>query len=84
MFSAEMPSVVKRLDDKRINDYADVDWHIRFNGVPKVQVKWLKDGEEVLSSDRIIIETSEEGQVSSSLYIKHFCVKDVGQVTTTK
>lgn len=71
---------MRNLDDKRVPDYADVDFLIRFNGVPKVNVKWLKDGEEIISSDRILIETSEEGQVSSTLYIKHFCVKDIGQV----
>lgn len=71
---------MRNLDDKRVTDYADVDFLIRFNGVPKVNVKWLKNGEEIKSSDRILIETSDEGQVSSTLYIKHFGAKDVGQV----
>lgn len=62
-------------------DYSDVDYHIRFNGVPKAQVKWFKDGKELKTNDRITIETTDEGQVSSTLSIKHFCVDDVGQVS---
>lgn len=61
-------------------DYSDVDYHIRFNGVPKAQVKWFKDGKELKTGDRITIETTDEGQVSSSLSIKHFGVDDVGLV----
>lgn len=79
-FTAEATTIVKPLEDMKANDYSDVDFHVRFNGFPKPQVKWLKDGVELSSNDRIVIKTLDEGQVSSMLNIKHFNKDDVGEV----
>lgn len=54
--------------------------NVRCSGVPEPQIKWLKDGVELTSNDRIKITTGSEAQVSSRLEIEHFSVGDVGKV----
>ncbi|KAG8233551.1 hypothetical protein J437_LFUL013763 [Ladona fulva] len=74
----EPPSFVKNLDDQTVKAYHDADFRVRVNGIPKPQIKWYKDGEELTTGGRILIETDEEHQ-TSSLTIQHMEEGDEGK-----
>lgn len=44
----------------------------------------FRNGEEITSDEHILIDTSEEGQVSSTLTIDHFTKDDVADVISYK
>nr|CAD7588174.1 unnamed protein product [Timema genevievae] len=79
----EVPTFLKNIEDQTIKDYEDTEIRVRANGVPKVQIKWFKDGKELKSGDRLTIETDSEVLVSSCLSIKHFEESDEGKYSVT-
>lgn len=58
---------MKDLVDRIIKDDSPVEFKVRVNGDPKPKITWLKDGEEVITDDRITVETSIEGVVSNQV-----------------
>ncbi|XP_050523300.1 obscurin isoform X8 [Daktulosphaira vitifoliae] len=74
----EIPSFVKLLEDKTIQEYEEVQLSVRVNGVPKPKVTWYKNNEVIIPNLRMSIHTNEEGQVKSVLTIDHFSEVDVG------
>ncbi|XP_065224779.1 obscurin-like isoform X6 [Planococcus citri] len=79
----EKPSFVKLLEDKSVQDGDQLQMKVRINGLPKPDVKWYKNGEEIESSDHMKIEISTEGQLSTSLTIDHFSECDVDEYKVT-
>ncbi|XP_063238451.1 obscurin isoform X6 [Bacillus rossius redtenbacheri] len=79
----EVPTFAKNLEDQIVKDYADAEFKVRANGVPKPQIKWFKDGKELTSGGRLTIETDSEVLVSSSLSIAHFEESDEGKYSVT-
>lgn len=63
---AEKPSFVKDLVDRIIKDSSPVEFKVRVNGDPKPKITWLKDDLEVITDDRVTVDTSIEGQVSKT------------------
>ncbi|XP_050440780.1 obscurin isoform X43 [Adelges cooleyi] len=68
----EIPSFVKLLEDKTIEEYKEVQLTVRVNGVPKPKVTWYKNGDVVIPDLRVTVHTNEDGQVKSTLTIDHF------------
>ncbi|XP_028176186.1 obscurin [Ostrinia furnacalis] len=73
------PIFVKPLQKETVKDYDDVTLKVRCDGVPKPDVLWYKDGEEIVNDDRHKLTTEVEGQVNSELAIKHFNASDAGK-----
>ncbi|XP_024939523.1 obscurin isoform X4 [Cephus cinctus] len=78
---SEAPTFVKGLTDQTVKDREDVELKVRVNGLPKPNIKWLKNGVEITNSEHYVIETFVEGQVVSSLTIKNFTSDDVAKIT---
>ncbi|RZF43883.1 hypothetical protein LSTR_LSTR007219 [Laodelphax striatellus] len=80
----EAPSFVKKITDQEIKEYAQAEFKVRANGMPKPVITWYKNGKELKSgSDGLTIETILEGQVSSTLTIDHFKLDDEGAYSVT-
>ncbi|XP_049875611.1 obscurin isoform X4 [Pectinophora gossypiella] len=73
------PVFTKPLQKQTVKDYDDASLSVRCDGVPKPQVHWYKDGEEITNDDRHTVTTEVGGQVDSSLEIKHFNASDSGK-----
>ncbi|XP_066587325.1 obscurin isoform X2 [Prorops nasuta] len=75
------PTFVAELSDVHSDDREDIELKLRADGIPKPKVKWLKDGVAINQDDRHFVATYDEGQVATSLFIKHFSLEDVGTIT---
>lgn len=75
-----MPIFTKPLQKQTVKDYDDVTLKVRCDGVPKPEVKWYREGEEITNDERRTVTTEVGGQVDSELEIKHFGAKDAGKV----
>ncbi|XP_045524043.1 obscurin isoform X4 [Pieris brassicae] len=73
------PQFTKPLQKQTVKDYDDVTLKVRCDGVPKPDVKWYKDGNELANDERRTITTEVGGQVDSELEIKHFNPSDAGK-----
>lgn len=81
MPAAEKPSFWKDLVDRIIKDDSPVEFKVRVNGDPKPKITWLKDDREVVVDDRVTVETSVEGTVTSVLAISNVWREDVALYT---
>ncbi|KAI5708872.1 hypothetical protein M8J76_005116 [Diaphorina citri] len=79
----QMPAFIKRLDEQTVREYAPLEAKVRADGIPKPVLKWLKNGDIINEEDddRIRIETTKEGVVTSTLYISHFAPEHVAKYT---
>ncbi|KAL0901988.1 hypothetical protein ABMA27_007123 [Loxostege sticticalis] len=73
------PVFTKPLQKETIKDYDDCTLKVRCDGVPKPEVLWYKNEEQITDDDRHTITTEVEGQVNSALAIKHFEASDAGK-----
>ncbi|XP_046590101.1 obscurin isoform X5 [Neodiprion lecontei] len=78
---ADAPQFINKLTDKSFKDQDDVQLKVRVSGLPKPQIKWLKDKTQITNDERYSITTDVEGQVVSSLLIKKFSAEDVAKIT---
>lgn len=82
IFSVEKPQFTKLPEDQTSHDFAEVLTKVRVTGVPKPDIRWTKNGETILSSNKdpskplITMESFSDTQISSELLIKHFCADD--------
>nr|XP_049692295.1 obscurin isoform X6 [Helicoverpa armigera] len=74
-----VPVFTKPLQKQSVKDYDDVTLKVRCDGVPKPDVLWYKDGEEISNDERHKVTTEVGGQVDSELEIKHFNASDAGK-----
>lgn len=73
------PRIVKELPEKTISqDKQVVKFEVKVVGHPKPEVKWLKQGEEILQSDEFQIENLEDG--TSILVINDVYPDDAGEI----
>ncbi|XP_055686183.1 obscurin isoform X3 [Lutzomyia longipalpis] len=83
----EKPTFIKLPEDQSVHDFAEVITKVRAQGVPKPEIKWLKDGEELNMNNRdsrrprIHVETTSETQIASDMTIEHFSVDHAGEYT---
>ncbi|XP_059609268.1 obscurin isoform X2 [Phlebotomus argentipes] len=83
----EKPTFIKLPEDQSVHDYAEVITKVRAQGVPKPEIKWLKDGEELNMNNRdskrprIHVETTSETQIASDMSIEHFNTDHAGEYT---
>uniref|UniRef100_A0A1B0DPE4 Uncharacterized protein n=1 Tax=Phlebotomus papatasi TaxID=29031 RepID=A0A1B0DPE4_PHLPP len=74
----EKPTFIKIPEDQQVHDFAEVITKVRAQGVPKPEIKWLKDGEELNMNNRdstrprIHVESTSETQIASDMSIEHF------------
>ncbi|KAI5632857.1 immunoglobulin i-set domain-containing protein [Phthorimaea operculella] len=73
------PTFSKSLQKQSVKDHDDVVLSVRCDGVPKPEVHWYRDGEEITNDDRHQITKEVSGQVESNLAIKHFNASDAGK-----
>ncbi|XP_075991763.1 obscurin isoform X5 [Anticarsia gemmatalis] len=73
------PVFTKPLQKQSVKDYDDVTFKVRCDGVPKPEVHWYRDGEEILNDERHTVTTEVGGQVDSELEIKKFNASDAGK-----
>ncbi|XP_045498877.1 obscurin isoform X7 [Colias croceus] len=73
------PVFTKPLQKQTVKDYDDLTLTVRCDGVPKPQVKWYREGIELVNDERRTITTEVGGQVDSELEIKHFNAGDAGK-----
>ncbi|XP_060806138.1 obscurin isoform X2 [Amyelois transitella] len=73
------PVFTKPLQRQVVRDYEDCTLKVRCEGVPKPEIQWFVDGKPVENDDRHTINTEIEGQVNSTLEIKHFNASDAGK-----
>ncbi|XP_046753441.1 obscurin isoform X9 [Diprion similis] len=78
---ADAPQFINKLMDKSFKDQDDVQLKVRVSGLPKPQIKWLKDKTQITNDERYSITTDVEGQVVSSLSIRKFSADDVAKIT---
>lgn len=73
---------MKPLDDIEIKDGSEVDCHVRCNGIPKPDIKWYRDGQELNegANDGVVVTIQKEGQVCTSLNVEKFTGKYAGEV----
>lgn len=69
---------MKLPDDQNAQDFAEVMTKVRATGVPKPEIKWTKNGQEIDMSNMdaskalITTESTNDTHVTSELLIKHF------------
>ncbi|XP_052748802.1 obscurin isoform X3 [Galleria mellonella] len=73
------PIFTKPLQDETVKDQEDVTLRVRCDGVPKPEVAWYRDGQQVVNDDRHTVTTTVGGQVDSELEIKRFDASDAGK-----
>ncbi|XP_026738494.1 obscurin isoform X3 [Trichoplusia ni] len=73
------PVFTKPLQKQSVRDYDDCTLKVRCDGVPKPDVLWYRDGEEISNDERHTVTTEVGGQVDSELEIKHFNASDAGK-----
>lgn len=78
--TAGSPVFTKPLQKQSVRDYDDCTLKVRCDGVPKPDVLWYRDGEEISNDERHTVTTEVGGQVDSELEIKHFNASDAGKV----
>lgn len=71
---------MKPLQKQTVKDYDDCLLKVRCDGVPKPEVHWYRNGQEISKDERHTITTTVGGQVDSELEIKHFNADDAGKV----
>lgn len=76
------PRIVKELPKVTVSqDKQMVKFEVKVVGHPKPEVKWLKQGEEILPSDEFQIENLEDG--TSILIINDVYPDDAGEIKFT-
>ncbi|GAB0092620.1 Obscurin [Sergentomyia squamirostris] len=81
----EKPTFIKMPEDQNVHDFAEVITKVRAQGVPKPEIKWLKDGKELNMNNRdaerprIHVETTSETQIASDMSIEHFSSELAGE-----
>ncbi|XP_063549021.1 obscurin isoform X4 [Cydia strobilella] len=73
------PIFTKPLQKQTVKDHETVTLKVRCDGVPKPEVHWFKDGQEIKNDERHKITTEVGGQVDSELEIKDFDSSDSGK-----
>ncbi|XP_047985118.1 obscurin isoform X4 [Leguminivora glycinivorella] len=73
------PVFTKPLQKQTVKDHETVTLKVRCDGVPKPEVHWFKDGQEIKNDERHKITTEVGGQVDSELEIKDFDSSDSGK-----
>ncbi|XP_061708256.1 obscurin isoform X3 [Cydia pomonella] len=73
------PVFTKPLQKQTVKDHETVTLKVRCDGVPKPEVHWFKDGQEIKNDERHTITTEVGGQVDSELEIKDFDSSDSGK-----
>lgn len=86
----EKPHFLKGPEDQCIHDYAETEQRVRAQGIPKPELKWLKDGkplhETELDEDtnepkyKMEFSSINDEQVAGSFAIEHFRLKHAGNV----
>ncbi|MFH4975264.1 hypothetical protein AB6A40_001973 [Gnathostoma spinigerum] len=71
------PEFVELLRSCTVTENNDAILRCRVEGVPKPIVKWMKDGEEVVTSERLKVEYLEDG--TATLTIKNAKVSESGE-----
>lgn len=74
----EKPQFVKLPEDQNSHDFAEVLTKVRATGVPKPEIRWTKNGQELdltnkdASKALITVESTNDTHITSELLIKHF------------
>lgn len=80
----EKPTFLLKPEDKVVHDFQDVETKIKVTGVPRPTVQWLRNGKPIdtdtvepkSQTQKNRIHTVGDSQLSSDLYITHFCPND--------
>lgn len=73
------PKIVKKLPERIVSqDKQMVKFEVKVVGHPKPEVKWFKQGEEIVQSDEFQIENTEDG--TSILVINEIYPDDTGEI----
>jgi hypothetical protein len=73
------PKIVKKLPKKIVSqDKQMVKFEVKVVGYPKPEVKWSKQGEEIVQSDEFQIENTDDG--TSILIINEIYPDDTGEI----
>lgn len=78
---AEKPKFITGLTDDQVEDKGEIIVMVRADGLPKPEIRWYLDGKPIVEDENHKIKTQSEAQVTSSLAITSYNIKDSGIVS---